>query len=98
MIDEPISPDVMTAIQDLIRQDMGRYGLREVSIRASTDHDGDPVLRIDASYDPVDEPIDPNDVSELLSRLRDRLWAMNERRFPHIRHHFSEQQKVVGYS
>ena len=97
MIKNAIEPEVVEAIQDIVRREMGRFGLLDIRVSASEDHDGDPILQIDADYEAAGDPVDPEVVAGIVSKLRDRLWDMNEERFPHIRHHFSEEQKVVGF-
>lgn len=98
MIKDDIAPDVVAAIEDIVRREVGRFGLLDVRVALAEDDDGDPVLEIDADYEAAGDPVDPQVVAGLLSKLRDRLWTMNERRFPYIRHHFSEQQKVIAIS
>ena len=97
MIKDDIAPDVVAAIEDIVRHEVGRFGLLDVRVSVSEDHDGDPILRIDADYEAGGEPVDPEVVAGLGLKLRNRLWDMNEQRFPHVRHNFSEQQKVVGF-
>ncbi len=97
MIDERIRPEVNALVTDVIEQEMGPFGLVDVVVSPATDEDGDAVLAIDVRYEAKGAPIDPKVVAGLLHKLRDRLWAVGERRFPFIRHHFLEQQKVVGF-
>lgn len=73
---------------------MERYGLRSLNVRAGEDHDGDPVIFVDGEYNFSEMPIDTSVTADLTSILRDRLWAVGEKRFPHIRHKFDERQKV----
>jgi hypothetical protein len=94
-------PTVAPKIRQLIKRDVGRlmkpYGLTHVEVDAGEDYDGDPILIIEANYKLSKRPIDPTVLSRLTTELRDRLWKMGEKRFPHIDHRFAEGQKVVGY-
>jgi hypothetical protein len=92
---------VATRVKKLIESEVERvmspYGLNGVVVDAGEDHDGDPVIFIDATYDISARAIDPGALNELLSRLRNKLWQIGETRFPHIRHRFPDGQMVVGY-
>ena len=81
-------------VQETVRESMQPFGLREVSVRAGEDYEGDPVLFVEAEYDLTDTPTDTAVTAALTTKLRDKLWAAGETRFPHIRHKFSESQKV----
>ncbi len=90
----PISPDIENLIKATVRESMQRFGLRDVGVRAGEDHDGDPVIFIEAEYDLSETPIDTDVTAALTSSLRDRLWEKGETRFPHVRHRFHEHQQV----
>lgn len=94
---EPVSLEVIEAIKAIVGEQMGPFGLRDVTVAPGEDHDGDPILEVAVEYDPRGRPIDTRIVAGLVTKLRDRLWEMGEPRFPHLRHHFDERQKVVGY-
>ncbi len=98
MIDDLIPSDVVTAVEEILRQDMGPYGLDAVRISAGEDHDGDPMLIVEADYRPGGRPIDPRIVAALVTKLRNRLWLIGEKRFAYVRHHFPADQKIAGYS
>jgi hypothetical protein len=98
MIRQPtIDGEVTSAVTNLFREEMGRYGFRGVRIMPSEDHDGDPILLIEADYTTDGEPIDTAVMMQLISKLRDLLWAKGELRFPHIQHNFEDHQRVVGF-
>jgi hypothetical protein len=93
---DAIPPEIVELIRQTVREGMGSFGLKAVDVRAGEDHDGDPVIFIEASYDYSETPIDTVPVTVgLVSILRDRLWKEGETRFPHIRHKFDERQQVV---
>ena len=81
-------------VMETVRESMQPFGLRDVSVRVGEDHEGDPVLFVEAEYDLTDTPIDTTVTAALTTKLRDKLWADGETRFPHIRHKFPESQKV----
>ena len=85
---------IVALIRVTVSESMQAFGLRNLSVRAGEDHDGDPALFIEVNYDLTDTPIDTAVTAVLTTKLRDKLWAVGETRFPHIRHRFSEEQKV----
>ena len=85
---------IVELVNEIIRESMQSFGLRDVLVRAGEDHDGEPVLFIEAAYDLSDTPIDTAVTAALTTKIRDKLWAAGETRFPHIRHKFAEAQKV----
>lgn len=85
---------IVELVTEIVQQSMQDFGLRQVSVRAGDDHDGEPVLFIEAEYDLSDNAIDTGVTAALTTKLRDKLWAAGETRFPHIRHKFPEAQKV----
>jgi hypothetical protein len=99
-VTDSVDKDIVALIERTVRETMGPFGLRGVEVRAGADHDGDPVIFVEAQYDLSERPIDPRLTAKLTSRLtttlRDRLWERGETRFPHVRHKFDERQKVVG--
>jgi hypothetical protein len=92
--DIALDAKVVELIRKTVRQSMQAYGFRDVSVRAGEDHEGDPVLFIEAEYDLTDTPIDTTVSASLTTKLRDKLWDAGEIRFPHIRHKFPEAQQV----
>lgn len=90
----PLAEQVVELIRTTVRENMQPFGLRDVSVRAGEDHDGEPVLFIEADYELTDTPIDTAVTAALTTKLRDKLWAAGETRFPHIRHKFPEAQQV----
>ncbi len=93
---ETVDSDIVALIEETVRESMSPFGLRSVNVRAGEDHDGDPVIFVEAQYDLSERPIDPTVTAKLTTTLRDRLWERGEIRFPHVRHKFDERQKVVG--
>ena len=79
-----------------MRDRLSPFGFTDFEITPGEDHDGDPVLFIDAHYELSNEPVDPAVTLATQIELRKHLLALGEERFPHLRHHFAERQKVVG--
>lgn len=72
------------------------YGFAGVSVVPGLDRDGDPVLLIDVRYKPIDRAIDSKATFGLVTAIRQELAKVGEMRFPHIRHHFDERQKIAS--
>lgn len=89
-----VDGEIVELVRDTIRESMQAFGFRDVSVRAGEDHDGEPVLFIEAGYELSDTPIDTAVTASLTTKLRDKLWGAGETRFPHIRHKFPEAQKI----
>ena len=92
-----IAQELDGAIRKLLSERLSRYGYLTADIGAGLDRDGDPVLTIDAHYRLSQLPIDPDVTFELLTDLVGLVHEHGEERFPHIRHHYHEQQKVKGF-
>lgn len=89
-----VDDEIVELVRETVRESMQAFGLRDVSVRVGEDHDGEPVLFIEALYDLTDMPIDTAVTAALTTKLRDKLWEAGETRFPHIRHKFPESQKI----
>lgn len=94
---DPIDAGVKKAIEDIVRAEVEAFGMTSVHVSAGSDHDGDPALFVDVVYEDGGKPIDTAVLTRLVSKVHSRTWEMGEERFPYIRHHFDERQKVVGY-
>ena len=92
-----VSAEVVRIIEEEVRAHMTPFGLREIRVRGGFDHDGDPVIYADVDYDLSENPIDSDVTDALSSTVWDRLWKLGEERFPHIRHHFHEEQKSMPW-
>jgi hypothetical protein len=92
-----ITPDAYQEIQRVLKEYLTPFGHTEFHVKAGLDHDGDPVLFIDADYKLSKTPVDPAIVHEADRTLRRCLIEAGDDRFPHVRHHFHKAQKVVGF-
>ncbi|MBS9478553.1 hypothetical protein [Ancylobacter radicis] len=94
---QAVDAKVEEAIRDIVLRAMGPVGVRSVSVTPGTDHDGDEVLRVTVHYTDDVRPVNTGVMSALVSDIRSKLWAMGEDRFPHVRHDFPVEPKVVGF-
>jgi hypothetical protein len=92
----PIKPRVRAAIDRILRENLSRYGFVRATIEPGEDHDRDPAIFVDAEYQLSDEAVDGRITLATQSMLRDQLIALGEDRFPYLRHHFAEGQRVLG--
>ena len=76
---------------------MERWGFTHADIRPGFDHDGDPVIFVDARYELKPEPLDPRVTFGLISDVRQAIEALGEDRFPHVRHRFHEMQTTLEH-
>ncbi len=60
------------------------------------DHDGDPVLFVHLKFRLVEHSINPRLLSDSAISLRRALWAIGERRYPHLRYGFHNYQRILG--
>lgn len=58
--DAGIDLKIVDAIKEMIEKEMGPFGLRHVKVSNAEDHDGDPIILIDAEYEAAQgRPIEP---------------------------------------
>jgi hypothetical protein len=92
---EPVSPEVVAVIGEVLQQEMRRFGLEGFAVTVAPDHTGEPSLWVEARYGLQGDPIDPRTMARLTTKVRDRLWTLGEERFPYIRHDIPEEKKVA---
>lgn len=86
MIGTEITPALHAAIDAVVREQLGRFGVRDVEAIETEDAGGDPIIQVKVHYnDPASEP-DPRIASETLTKLNDRLFELREPRFAYLRH------------
>lgn len=93
----PVAEEIKQVVRTVLADRLGSMGLREVEVQAGHDHDGDEVLLVDGYFDFTDKALDPTCFYALTTVLREVLEQHGESRFPHIRYHFHERQKVAGW-
>ena len=94
MSSKPLARPIESALRSLIHQKLGSHGLTNIAISAESDHDGDPALLIELTYDNRGARLEPGSVKGLTSELRSILWSNGEERFPHIRHVVGDDRTV----
>jgi hypothetical protein len=91
----PIAPGLVEQIKLTVYEVMEPFGLRSVAVRAGEDHDGDPVIFVEAQYDLSERPLELGVTAKLSSVINDLVWSSGETRFAHVWHKFHEQQTVA---
>jgi hypothetical protein len=91
-----VEPAVADAIQRVLRERLKPIGFERADIRAEEDYDGDNILHIDAFYRLMKKPIKADATFGLTTALRSALRPLGETRFPYVKHHFHEKQRVAG--
>lgn len=91
-----VNDKVRKAVEKVLRDRLADYGFAGANIASGRDRDGDPVLLVDVRYKAVDKPIASKATFGLVTAIRQELTRVGETRFPHIRHHFDEQQKIAS--
>jgi hypothetical protein len=91
-----VEPQVKRTIERILRERLTASGLERTEVRAGLDEDDDPVLFVDAYYHARELPIDAKATFGLPAVLRRALAELGEARFPYVRHHFDEHQKIAS--
>ncbi len=91
----PIAPELIEQIKQTVRAAMEPYGPRSVDVRAAEDHDGDPVIFVEAQYNLSERPLELGITSGLSNAVNDIAWSSGETRFAHVWHKFHEKQTVA---
>ena len=95
-LDRPVSAEVEQTIRDVLEGLLSSQGLESVLVNPGLDHDGDPGLFVHLKFRLVDPGIDPRRLSDSAITVRRALWPMGERRFPHLRYDFHDDQRILG--
>jgi hypothetical protein len=91
-----VNAETIEAVQKTLRKYLDRYGFERADVHEGRDHSGDPALFVDAFYRVTDEPLETIFLLRTLTELRNTLIHMGESRFPHVKHHFDDKQKVAN--
>jgi len=92
--DVEVPEDLVRRIKAVLHQRLEPYGLDRVDVFPTEDHDGDPILMVEAHYAESDRGVDSRETYAAGKDIRRIVREMGETRFPHIRHLFAENQKV----
>lgn len=95
-LDHPVTPGVEAAIRDAVEPILRNQGLKGIKVIPGLDHDGDPVLYVEMKFQLVEPGVDPKVLIHCGPAVRRALWAVGERRFPHLRYDFHEHQQVLS--
>lgn len=95
-LDHPVSAEVEQTIRSVLEQHLSSQGLEGVQVNPGLDHDGDPVLFVHLKFRLVEPGIDLNTLSQSTLAVRSALWAIGERRYPHLRYDFHDDQRMLG--
>ena len=95
-LDHPVSAEVEQTIRSVLEQHQSSQGLEDVQVNPGLDHDGDPVLFVHVKFRLVEPGINPSLLSDSAISLRRALWAIGERRYPHLRYDFHDDQRILG--
>ncbi len=92
-----VDPELVRAIEELLKERLGRFGLERVEVRTGLDHADEPALFVDAWYRLSEEPVDPEALAEAHRALVDLLVERDDERFPYVHDHFDKKQRVLGF-
>ncbi len=92
-----VSPTVLASIEATLKKRLGCRGFRSVVVTPIVDFEGDRALNIDVQVDLIEPSLDADLFAFLTTDLRQALAEIGETRFPHLRYHFDERQKVSGW-
>ena len=95
-LDHPVTTEVEQTIRDVLEGLLSSQGLEGVLVNPGLDHDGDPVLFVHLKFRLVEPGIEPKLLSDSAISLRRALWAIGERRYPHLRYDFHDDQRILG--
>lgn len=97
MLMTAIRPEVRAAIQTVVDDLLRDYKLETCGIKADEDSSGDDAIFVDLCYELTEREIDPAITTAVRTAIRERLLKLGESRFPYIRHHLQNGQRVKGY-
>ena len=91
-----VSSEVKQAISNAVEPIPRSQGMEGMQVIPGLDHDGDPVLYVELKFRLVEPGVDPKILIKSGPAVRRALWALGERRFPHLRYDFNDDQRVLG--
>ena len=95
-LDHPVTAEVEQTIRSVLEGHLGSQGLEGVLMNPWLDHVGDPVLFVHLKFRLVEPGINPSLLSNSAISLRRALWAIGERRYPHLRYDIHDDQRILG--
>jgi hypothetical protein len=95
-LDHPVSAEAEQTIRDVLEGHLISQGLETVLVNPGLDHDGDLVLFMHLKFRLLEADIDFKLLSDSAISLRRALWPIGERRYPHLRYDFHDDQRIQG--
>jgi hypothetical protein len=86
----------VTVLQDAALQKFAETGVHDISVIASQDHSGEPVILVQINHHLVPGALDLRKIIEGDSAVRDAAWQNGERRFVYVHHQYDEKQEVAS--
>lgn len=80
-----VKPDIRRVIEDTVRQRFDDVPIVRVDVSADDDHDGDPSLYVRIVFDAEIGDLRAEKLVSITRHLRDRLFELDEYRFPYTR-------------
>ncbi len=93
----PASTEAQRAVSQALEARLKGQGFERATVVADEDCDGTEVLYVDVYFTLTETPVDPHVVTELPQIVRKALEEVEETRYPLVRHHFDERQRVAGW-
>ena len=89
-----LKPELKNQIKAIIDGVLHQYDIETLDIKIAEDASGDEAIFVDVRYLLSQREFDPKQMSKVRSAVRSMLVDNNELRFPYIRHHLQDGQKV----
>lgn len=87
---DEISADLHSAIEAVVREELGRFGVGEVEVIEAEDHEGTPSILVLVHYAEANAEPEPKALSDTVFRLNIVLFERKERRFAYVLHKIPE--------
>jgi hypothetical protein len=95
-LDHPVSAEVEQTIRSVLEEHLTSQGLEGVLLNLGLGPRRRPKLFVHLKFRVVEPGINPRMLSNCAVTLRRALWEMVERRFPHLRYDFHNDQRILG--
>jgi hypothetical protein len=89
-----LKPELRNQIKTIIDGELHQYDIETLDIKIAEDASGDEAIFVDVRYLLSQREFDPKQMNKVRSAVRSMLVDNNELRFPYIRHHLQDGQKV----
>ena len=89
-----LKPELRDRIKAIVDGVLHQYDIEALDIKVAEDASGEEAIFVDLRYLLSPREFDPKLMSKVRSSVRSMLVDNDELRFPYIRHHFQDGQKV----